>query len=380
MVNKVRLIKLTQRLIRLESENPPGNEYKIAVFVGRYLKRLGLKVKTYEFAKKRPNVVGILKGRKMGASLLLTPHLDTVPAGKCWKFNPFGAKIYKNRIYGRGATDCKGNLAVGIEAIHSLIEDGIKLKSDIIFAATVDEETGNKFGLIPLLEKNILKPSAAVILDSNSSDVIVAQKGLIHFKIIIFGKKAHGAYPQRGINAIDIAARIIKRLKRYKFRYKKHQLLKPPTINIGQIKGGDKVNIVADWCEIKVDLRFLPGMEPQKLLKIIRKVVKTEAKKFKIEVEAMQKPSQIDKHNYLVECLLRANKKLKNKTRIKGSEGATVMSYFQERKIPSFATGFGTKGCCHTTNEYVKINDLYKGAKIIEEFIKQFDVFQAKKG
>jgi succinyl-diaminopimelate desuccinylase len=379
MVNKARLIKLTQQLIRLESQNPPGNEYKIASFVSRYLKRLGLKVKTYEFAQKRPNVVGILKGKTSGKPLLFNPHLDTVPAGRGWKFPAFAGKIYKNRIYGRGATDCKGNLAVGMEAINSLIEEKIKLNRDIIFAATVDEETGNKFGLIPLLRKKILNPAAAIILDADNFDIVIAQKGLIHFKIIIFGKKAHGAYPQRGVNAIEIAAKVIRRLKEYKFSYKKHKLLKPPTINIGQIEGGDKVNMVADWCELKVDLRFLPGMNPQQLLKIIRKIVSKDTKKFKIEIEALQYPSELDRGNYLVNCLIKTNKRLSNKAKIKGSEGATVMSFFNEKKIPALATGFGSRGCGHASDEYVKINDLYKGAKAIEEFIKEFCRCQTKK-
>ncbi|MBM3252197.1 MAG: M20 family metallopeptidase, partial [Candidatus Omnitrophica bacterium] len=328
MVNKARLVKLTQQLIKLESENPPGNEYKISAFVTRYLKRLGLKVKTYEFAKKRPNVVGTLKVRSSGNSLLFSPHLDTVPAGRGWKFPPFSGKIYQNRIYGRGATDCKGNLAVGMEAINSLVENRIKLNCDIIFAATADEETGNKFGLIPLLKRKILTPSAAVILDADNSDIIVAQKGLIHFKILIFGKKAHGAYPERGINAIEIAAKVISKLKKYKFSYKKHNLLKPPTINIGQIQGGDKVNMVADYCEIKVDLRFLPSMNPRRLMKTIKKIVASEANKFKIKIDAVQNPSEIDRNIYLANCLLKANKKLSNKAKIKGSEGATVMSFF----------------------------------------------------
>jgi len=379
MVNKARLVKLTQQLIKLESENPPGNEYKISAFVTRYLKRLGLKVKTYEFAKKRPNVVGTLKVRSSGNSLLFSPHLDTVPAGRGWKFPPFSGKIYQNRIYGRGATDCKGNLAVGMEAINSLVENRIKLNCDIIFAATADEETGNKFGLIPLLKRKILTPSAAVILDADNSDIIVAQKGLIHFKILIFGKKAHGAYPERGINAIEIAAKVISKLKKYKFSYKKHNLLKPPTINIGQIQGGDKVNMVADYCEIKVDLRFLPSMNPRRLMKTIKKIVASEANKFKIKIDAVQNPSEIDRNIYLANCLLKANKKLSNKAKIKGSEGATVMSFFNEKGIPALATGFGSRGCGHASDEYVKIDDLYKGAKVIEEFIKDFNDYQTKK-
>lgn len=368
---------LTRRLLLIESENPPGNEYKIANFVGKFLKDLGLEVKAYEFAKKRPNIVAVLKGRNSKRPLLLSPHLDTVPAGRGWKFDPYKAKIDNGRIYGRGASDCKGNLAVGLEVINSLVQDKAKLKNDIFFAATVDEETGSYFGLIPLIKKNILRPHAAVILDADSSDIIVAQKGLIHFKLSIFGKKAHGAYPERGINAIDIATRIIIKLKNHKFKYKEHQFLKPPTINIGMINGGDKVNMVADWCEVMIDLRFLPGMNSKSLLDQIKKIATQEAKRYRMDIEAIQEPSEMDKRHYLVDCLLKAAKKFAKDSIIKGSEGATVMSFFIDKNIPTIATGYGQKGTAHSTNEYVRINDLYKGAKILEEFVKLYDCYEA---
>ena len=132
MVNKKRLIKTIQKLISLDSQNPPGDESKIADFVGKYLKALGLKVKTYTFKNKRVNLIATLAGRNSKKSLLITPHLDTVPAGKSWKTPALAAKIIGGKIYGLGATDCKGNLASGMEAIQSLVEDKFKLKYDLI--------------------------------------------------------------------------------------------------------------------------------------------------------------------------------------------------------------------------------------------------------
>ncbi|MFC1594401.1 M20 family metallopeptidase [Candidatus Omnitrophota bacterium] len=373
MINKQRLVTLTRDLIKINSENPPGNEYKIARFIEKTLKNIGLTTLLYEFTKGRPNVIGILQGDDIHKSLLLTPHVDTVPAGKGWKYPPFAAKIEKGRIYGRGATDCKGNVAAGIEALTSLKEDGVSLRHTLLFAATVDEETGSKFGLLPLIEEKILKPSAAVILDSDVFNIIVAQKGLIHFKISISGKKAHGAYPERGINAIECATKIITKLKNYKFRYKKHPLLKSPTINIGTIRGGDKVNMVADWCEVEVDLRFLPGMNGQEILRQIRALIATVTKQFKITVHDMQIPCEVDIHHPLVKCLKDTNKRIVGSPRLKGSEGATVLTFFAAANIPSVATGFGTPKCAHTTDEYVRINDLYKGARVLEAFIKEYD-------
>jgi len=381
MVNKKRLIKLTQKLIQVNSENPPGDESRIAAFVKNYLEKLGLKTKIYEFKKKRSNVVAHLLGRNKKRCLLITPHLDTVPAGESWHFSPFQGKIRAGRIYGLGATDCKGNLASSLEAINSIVEDGTVLDYNLIFAATADEENGSGLGLLPLLDKGILNPDAAVVLDSDDFNIIITQKGLMHLKVKIQGRKAHGAYPWQGINAIDIAVDILKELKTHKFIYAKNKYLKPPTLNIGTIKGGDKVNVVADWCEFELDVRFLPGMSEGAILKYIQGIIRKYARKFSrlsgmpqnaatIEIEGIQKPYWINKNQPLVKYLKMAAKKLKIQPRIKGSEGATTITFFQEKDIPAIATGFGCEGCAHITDEYVKINNLYKGTMVLEEFLK----------
>jgi acetylornithine deacetylase/succinyl-diaminopimelate desuccinylase family protein len=372
MIDKNRLIKLTQQLIRIKSENPPGDEFKIAYFVKNYLQKLGLKTKIYTFQKRRANLIAILKGKNKKQSLLLTPHLDTVPAGKNWRFPAFTGKIYKGRIYGLGATDCKGNLACGLEAIRSLVEDKVNLDYHLIFAATADEETGSRLGLVRLLDKGLLKPSAAVVLDSDEFNIIITQKGLIHLKVKIQGRRAHGAYPWWGINAIDIAVDILKDLKKLKINYPANKYLKPPTLNIGTIKGGDKVNIVADWCEFELDLRFLPGMPEGKILKTVKKIIKKYAQRYIIEIEGIQKPYSIDRRHYLVHNLRTAMQKINVRPKIKGSEGATTITFFQNKNIPAVATGFGSSGCAHIADEYVKIDNLYKGALVLEEFLKHY--------
>lgn len=369
MINKKRLIKLIQDLIRIDSQNPPGDEAEIAGFVRNYLQRLGLKAELIEFKKGRTNVIGTLKGG-IDRSLLLTPHLDTVPAGKNWRFSPFAGRIYKNKIYGLGTTDCKGNLACALEAINSLVEQKIKLDYNLIFAATADEESGSKHGLIPLLDKGILKPDAAIVLDADDFEIIVAQKGLLHFKLKITGKRAHGAYPWLGVNAIDLAASIIGELKNKKYASRKNKYLRPPTLNIGTIKGGDKVNVVADWCEIEMDHRFLPGSQAGDFLKEVKKIAAKFTCKFSIEVDGIQAPYQISERHPLVKYLKQAAHKFGANSKVQGSEGATVITFFQDKKIPAVATGFGCEGCAHTINEYARIDNLYKGARVLEEFLK----------
>lgn len=373
MINKKRLIKLTQKLIQINSENPSHNEKEIALFVKDYLEKIGLKCKIYEFAKNRQNVVAFIKSNQKNVkTILISPHLDTVPAGSGWKFPPFKATIHNGRIYGRGASDCKGNLAVCMETLNSIIEDKEGIRNNILFAATADEEAGSKLGLIPLLKNNILKADYALILDADEFDIITTQKGLIHFKISIYGKKAHGAYPWKGINAIEIASEIINELKRYEFKIpKKNKILRVPTVNIGTIKGGDKVNIVADFCEFEVDMRYLPGMNANSILKDIRKIIRKKTGSFKITVNDIQKPYEISRSHPFTSSLLKTWKKYHKKARVRGLGGATVITFFKERGIPAVATGFGKRDCPHITDEYAEIKNLYLGAKALEAFLKK---------
>lgn len=372
MINKKRLLKLMQDLIRIDSQNPIADEYKIAHFVKDYLSHLGLEIGLHEFKKKRTNIIAQLKRSGNRKSLLITPHLDTVPAGKGWRFDPFSAAISKGRIYGVGATDCKVNLACAMEVVNSLVEDGVSLNYNLIFAATADEESGSGLGLVPLLDKGKLKADACVVLDADDFDIVVTQKGLMHIKVKISGKRAHGAYPWQGINAIDLALKIISAVKAASHKFIRNKYLRPPTINVGTIKGGDKVNVVADWCEFELDFRFLPGSSSAAILNQLKNIVSRYAKKSEIEIEGIQQPYFIDEKHPLVANLARSMKALKIAPRIRGSEGATVITFFQDEGIPAIATGFGHSGCAHSVNEYVPVKSLYKGAQVLEHFLKNY--------
>ncbi|MFA5088508.1 MAG: M20 family metallopeptidase [Candidatus Omnitrophota bacterium] len=378
MINRKRLITLTQKLIRIDSQNPPGKELALARFVERDMKSLGLQVKSLAFAAGRPNIIATLKGslpraRAGKQATLISPHMDTVPLGTGWKFPPLGGKLHQGRIYGRGASDDKGNLACCLEVMRSLVEDRAPIKSDIIMAATVDEETGSHWGILPLLQKKILRPKLAVILDSDEFHTIIIQKGLMHLRVQIFGKKAHGAYKWRGVNAIELAAEVIQKFKTHRFRYQKDPLLRPPTINVGTIKGGDKVNMVADFCEFSLDVRFLPGMDARKLLAEIKGVVAKFSDKFKIKIDDLQQPYAISRDRDFLKIYADAARKMGCRARLTGSEGATVITFFKRHGIPAFATGYGSSGTAHSTDEYVAAGNLYRGARVLEQFLKDWD-------
>ena len=101
MINRKRLITLTQKLVQIDSQNPPGNELEMVRFIREYLDSFGLKSKIYEFAKNRPNIICRLESDNPYAkTILISPHLDTVPAGRGWKYPPLKGIIKGDKIYG----------------------------------------------------------------------------------------------------------------------------------------------------------------------------------------------------------------------------------------------------------------------------------------
>lgn len=378
MANKERLVKLTRKVLSIDSQNPPGNEKIIGDFIVQDMKALGLDVKVISYKKDRPNVIATLRGslpRAQAAreALLLTPHTDVVPIGKGWKFDPLGGDIKNGRIYGRGASDDKGNLACAMEAMRSLVEDGFRPRKDIVLAATADEETGSHWGIKPLLQKGVLRPKLALVLDSVDFDTVIAQKGLFHSRIRVFGKKAHGATNWRGVNAIEQAAGIINRLKAHQFKFRKHALLNHPTVNIGTILGGDKVNMVADLCEFTVDLRYMPGMDPKDIMKTVKSIVEGVTRNYDLVTDDLQLPYEVSEKDIYVKAFLASSRKIGVKPRLKGSDGATVISFFQHYDIAAFATGFGKSGTLHANDEYAQIKTLYNGTRVLEAFVKDYD-------
>lgn len=370
-----RLIKLTRNLIKINSENPPGNEKAIAEYVCNFLKKFKYWPSIVEFSPYRSNVVCTIKSNNSLKRLLLTPHLDTVPAGKGWKIPPFTGKIKANKIYGRGASDCKANVAISLEVLAQLKEAKINLKNlDIIFTATADEETGSDLGLSPLLKK-MLPLDYALVLDGSNFAITYAQKGLLHLRVHMFGKKAHGAFPERGINAILLSVKVIQHIKKWIEVLNKKDKAAHVTLNIGKIEGGEKVNIVADSCSMDLDFRFAIDKNLKYFLRQIKGIVAKISKKFSLEVLAFQSPVEMSKKNILINTL-------KTSLRAKGiapymevSRGATVLNFLADKKITSCVFGCASKKQAHATDEYIEIPHLKKGVAVLKDFLIKLDTY-----
>lgn len=261
-VDPTELLALTHELIRIESHpDAPGREAQIGHFLVNWFGEHKIEAKRQPVVEDRANVIARLPGGD-GPTLMLCGHLDTMPPGLMENaFAPVveGAGLAAI-LRGRGACDMKGAVAAMSCSLTAIRESEISRQGELIFAGTVDEETG-ALGTKHLIDQGIIT-DYALVGEPTGLRLGVAHKGASFIRIALTGRGAHGSVPEKGVNAATYAARIAVLLEeklRCRLAKRSHPLLGTPTVSVGRICGGTKPNIVAETCELDIDRRSLPG-------------------------------------------------------------------------------------------------------------------------
>ncbi len=380
-VRKKDLLDLTTRLIQIPTENPPGNEKKACLFLKPILSKMGFNVKILLSPKGRWNIVAEKRWGKGGRRLIFNGHLDVVPAGDPaqWEFPPYQGRLKNGRIYGRGASDMKGGIASFLHALSAI--DRSKILPDrgaVILHLVSDEESHGHQGM-GFLARNRAIPGDAVIVGEPTDLVpLVAEKGALWLRISTTGKSAHGSRPHLGINAIEKMQKVIDQLKSVPLN-KEHPLLGKPTFNIGIIRGGTKINIVPERCEIEVDRRILPGEEKERILKEIKDSLdslKPEDPAFEYRIEEIDfaEPAEIDPEEEIVRMSQEVIGEVRGeRPKIKGGAGFTDARFYINRyHMPALLLGPGENSLAHTANESVSTDALIQAAQIYGAMILRF--------
>ncbi|MBF0784280.1 acetylornithine deacetylase [Muribacter muris] len=205
--------------------------------------------------------------------LLLAGHSDTVPFDEGrWQFDPFTLTEQNGRFYGLGTADMKGFFAFVVEAVSRL--DLSKLQKPLRILATADEET-TMLGARTFAQHSHIRPDCAIIGEPTSLKPIRAHKGHMGEAIRIIGQSGHSSDPAQGINAIEVMHSVTDRLlslrDQLKTRYHNPLFQVPyPTMNLGNIHGGDAINRICACCELQLDIRPLPNLALQDLEDLLR--------------------------------------------------------------------------------------------------------------
>jgi acetylornithine deacetylase/succinyl-diaminopimelate desuccinylase-like protein len=226
-------------LIRIPSVNPPdpaGNELRVADYLASALGDAHVEHQVVEPFTGRGSVTARLRGDGTGGEpLLLLSHLDVVPApADGWTHDPFGGDVADGYVWGRGAVDMKGMVAMELSVMRLLAararaagrdpaSDPVPgLKRDVLFASTADEEAGGREGMGWLVEHHPERLRAAGALNECGGisvtiagrrlyPIQVAEKGYAVYRITVHGAWGHASMP-RPDSAVLRAADVIRRL------------------------------------------------------------------------------------------------------------------------------------------------------------------------
>lgn len=372
--------KVLQEMVRFNTVNEPGNEKPLAEYIKSLLDEIGLETVLVDLGNNRANVIGRLKGTGEREALLFNGHLDTVPPGDIeWKYGPFSGEIVDGKIYGRGTADMKGGLAAMLIAIKAIKESGAELKGDFIYTATAGEET-DSIGAVHFVENGGLDDVGAIIIGEPSSNSInIAEKGAFWVEITTYGKTAHGAFPENGINAVVHMNALLSELINYKFKYQVNEIVGHPTMNISTIHGGVKTNVVPDKCSITIDMRTVSGMDHDEIIKDFERIIEklsNEIENFKADIKILNNRQAVEtKGNHpFVKLAEKTYKEVfGEETKAKGVNFYTDASIFLPAKpVPCIFYGPGDSNMAHQPNEYITLESLDRAVKYYIRLIENY--------
>jgi acetylornithine deacetylase len=405
--NKERLVEMSMRLINIPSVT--GNELEIQNEVMHIMVELGLEIDTWEpsledlksplFANTnesfegRPVVAGILRGTGGGRSLLINGHVDVVteqPIEK-WDTDPFKGIIKDGKLYGRGTSDMKCGLAVGLFSVELLKKLHINLSGDLTILSVPGEESGGN-GTVAAVLRGYCDFDGAIYPEPTSNNIQPAHRGAAFWRIHITGKASHGGTKYKGVSAVEKGILIEQKLRSLeKLRHdticSKHHMYRDyplsAPVTLGMFNGGQFTSSVPETCVMEGCIEYVPDEKSKDVKAMFEKAVMQICNEDpwmkehppKIEWFGLSyEPAETDRDHPLVVTAAHCFKQMldKNPT-INGFEAGTDMRLLSNNYgVPGIMFGPGDIMMAHAPNEYVEIGKLINNAKVMLMLIIQW--------
>jgi acetylornithine deacetylase/succinyl-diaminopimelate desuccinylase-like protein len=370
-------VKLLRELIALPSVNPaylsPADPYageeRVAEFLAAVAAGAGLGIEFQAVCAKRANLLARLTSRgKAQHRVVLAPHMDTV-GGAEMPGKLFTPRIIGDRLFGRGACDTKGSIAVMLSVLAELaLTPQRPTHTEILLACLVDEECGQRGSRA--LAASGLKADLAIVGEPTRLKVVTAHKGVMWYELKTVGKAAHGARPELGRNAVHSMARIVKfLLEDYaaQLKHRRHPLLGPGTISVGSIHGGRQPNIVPNECVCTIDRRIVPGETDAKVVRDLKHLFKRQglAAQWRSLQPGPCLPLETDARQPLVRQFLQAARQ----NRPAGVDYFSDAGVLAHGGMPSVVFGPGDIAQAHTAEEWIALDQLEQGKALMLRFL-----------
>ncbi|HZU11960.1 MAG TPA: M20/M25/M40 family metallo-hydrolase [Chloroflexota bacterium] len=425
-------VRHLQGLLQIDTSNPPGNETAAADYLAGILHAAGYDPAVLAAVPGRGNVVARYPGTGELPPFLLYGHVDVVPADEAsWNRGPFSGEIADGCVWGRGALDMKSMVAQELMVMLLLQRNGVRLRRDVIFAATADEEVGGDVGIGFLVDEHPDLVRAEYALSEGGGttmyiggkefyDIRTAEKGTYRFALRTAGTPAHAAIP-RPDTAVERAARAAtalattplpfrttataaaffrettralglpegervlseKNLERVMGRLPAdlqhflHAITHDTAVPTG-LRAGRKINVIPGEAEVLVDGRYLPGQTPEGFVEEVRAVVGTGAVLEPIDVtRPLEDPPGGLLYETIVDVMRRhAPRATLLPTMLAGATDAkhvgrlgTTCLGFGPLRVPP---GFPSDSLVHGHNERVPIEGYIWGINVLYDIVTRF--------
>lgn len=372
------LASLAAALVRIESENPPGNETACAEYVHDWFTYHGVESTLVD----DPDPDRQQVGARIGAgrpTLVLNGHVDVVPAGDhdAWTYPPYGGVIEDGRLYGRGSVDMKTAIAIAMLTaldLRSDIENG-NLDGSIVVHAAMGEETADP-GTKSLLDAGF-DGDVGVVLEPTRCRVATSEKGMAWYEIRWPGEPAHASDPDRGTNPIDHVGPVLARLNDYDASLRKRHdpLCGRAYATVTQISAGDGFNkaVLADRTAITLDRRILPNETISDVDDEIEAIVSELNSSHGIDATwgraETYSSAEISVDHPLAKVFREHSATVASvSTEPWGIRASTdVRDFINHAGIPAITWGPGSLAQAHTVDEYIDLDEAKDGLEILKQ-------------
>lgn len=375
-----KLITLCQNLIKAPSYS--GEEGEVAKVIEKAFKELGF---DDCFVDVYGNIIGKIKGNKPGKKILFDGHIDTVPVPdqSKWTYGPFDGTIADGKLYGRGTSDMKGQVGAMISACAYFAEDCNKdFPGEIYVAGVVHEECFE--GIAARKISETVKPDYVVIGECSELNLKIGQRGRGEIVVETFGKPAHSANPDKGINAVYKMATVIQEIN--KLVPPMHPVLGPGILELVDIKSSPYpgASVVPEYCKATYDRRLLVGETMESVIKPLQDLAEklmAEDEKMKIKVsysvgkEMCYTGNVIEGERFFPGWLYEVEDEF-TQIAYKGLKSVGIdpeitqysfctngSHYAGEAKIPTIGFGPSRENLAHTIDEHIELSQLIKGTE-----------------
>jgi len=428
-------VDILQRLIRFDTTNPPGNEAECMGWIDDLLTESGIDTRILFEKPDRPNLIARLRGRGAAPPLLLYGHVDVVTtANQKWTHPPFAGALADGYIWGRGALDMKGGVAMMLAAFMRAEAEGLTPAGDIVLAVLSDEEAGGELGADFLVAKHASEFEgiryaigefggfALRVSGRKFYPIQIAEKQICWMKATIRGPGGHGSQPMRDgamaklgrmlrqldqnrlpVRITPVArrmietmcsalpfpsGRLIRLLLNPRFTDMALQLMGARgrifdamlhnTVNATIVRGGEKVNVIPSEIVVEMDGRLVPGCSPEDMMAELRGIMGDQVEFEVIRHEPVPGEPDMGLFDTLADILREADPGAVPVPLL--LSGATDARFFSRLGIRSYGflpmnlpADFNFTRTIHAEDERIPVESLHFGTEAIYRLLQRYN-------